>query len=88
MEAKKQQQARDFSDLLEAGRNPYEVARRRDEDASVAAQRKRIATKLAAGRERIAHQLVLEEDAWQRELKQRDVDQVCHRSCYHPPLVV
>lgn len=88
MEAKKQQQAWDFNDLLEAGLNPYEVARRRDEDASVAAQRKRIATKLAAGRERITHQLVLEEDTWRRELKQRDVDQVCRRSCYHPPLLM
>ncbi|KAK9824707.1 hypothetical protein WJX72_012557 [[Myrmecia] bisecta] len=61
-------QAQEFSQLLEAGQNPYEVFRRRKEEAKVARLKQQIASNVRRKEAAIAAQMVVEEEAHKRAI--------------------
>lgn len=65
--AKAQHEA-EFARLLDAGQNPYAVARQRAVQASVRRQQAAIVKALRDGKERITQRLLAEEGTWRREL--------------------
>jgi hypothetical protein len=68
----------EFNELLEAGKNPYEVARQKEVQASVKCQRRSIVQALRAGKDRITEQLIAEEQRWRKALAAQATDKVGH----------
>ena len=68
---KREVQEQEFTQLIETGQNPYEVYRRRDNEAEVAKAKERIRSNVAARSEDIALRLAREEEAYQRALRVR-----------------
>eukprot|EP00218_Dolichomastix_sp_CCMP3274_P014612 CAMPEP_0170150072 /NCGR_PEP_ID=MMETSP0033_2-20121228/45101_1 /TAXON_ID=195969 /ORGANISM="Dolichomastix tenuilepis, Strain CCMP3274" /LENGTH=677 /DNA_ID=CAMNT_0010387075 /DNA_START=113 /DNA_END=2143 /DNA_ORIENTATION=+ len=67
-------QEEESAELLAHGKNPYEVFRRRAEDARVAKEIKRNAEHLAHHTEKVKERLKHEEEVYQRELQAQQVE--------------
>lgn len=64
-------QEKEFGALVEAGMNPYEVFRRRDQEAAAARQHEAITSNIATRQLEVAAQLAREQEAYAQKLAAR-----------------